>query len=82
MEYVGRKVAVMNLCMLGNEPNANDKKYIGKAIGKVVEIKHAFDNGLYLTDFFIPEYINEKNDWCHYGFLVLDSHNFSLIQGY
>lgn len=82
MEYVGRKVAVVRMCMPGNEPDENDKRYTGKALNRVVEIKHKLDNGFYLTDFFMPEYIDKKNDYCHYGFLVLDEQNFSLIQGY
>lgn len=82
MSLINRKVAIMKLCMDGNEPTKADIKYIGKALGKVVEIKHELENDLYITDFFMPEYIDDKNDYCHYGFLIVDCNNFSLIHEY
>lgn len=79
MSLVGMDVAVMRLCMAGNLPTKTDEKYVGKSLRRVVKIVHEFDDGLFLTDFFMPEYIDEKNDYCHYGFLVLDRHNFEII---
>lgn len=81
MGLIGRKVAVMRLCERGNEPTKDDIKYTGQALNKVVEIKHVFEDFLFLTDFFMPEYVKDKNDYCHYGFLVLDRSNFNLIEG-
>lgn len=81
MDYIGKKVAVIRLCMTGNTPDANDRKYTGKALDTVVTIKHRFEDGFYLTDFFMPEFMTEKNDYCHYGFLVLDEHCFSIVGG-
>ena len=79
MNLVGKDVAIMRLCMVGNTPTKIDEEYIGKALRKVVKIVHEFDDGLFLTDFFMPEHIDKKNHYCHYGFLVLDRHNFETI---
>lgn len=79
MNLIGKNVAVVRLCMDGNQPSEADKQYVGKALNRVVKIVHQFENGFYLTDFFMPEYINDKNDYCHYGFLILDCHNFRTI---
>lgn len=79
MGLVGKSVAVIRLCMDGNTPNDADKRYVEKALNRVVKIIHQFKSGFYLTDFFMPEYINDKNDYCHYGFLILDYHNFRTI---
>ena len=75
MNLVGKDVAIMRLCMVGNTPTKVDEEYIGTALRKVVKIVHEF----FLTDFFMPEHIDKKNDYCHYGFLVLDRHNFETI---
>lgn len=72
MELVGKQVAITRYCMRGNTPTKDDEKYIGRAMNRVVRILHKFDDGSYLTNFFMPEYINEKHDYCHYGFLVID----------
>lgn len=82
MDLINRKVAIIRLCMAGNTPTSGDIKYIGKGLNKIVEIKHRLENDLYITDFFMPEYIEDKNEYCHYGFLVVDRHNFSLIEEY
>lgn len=76
MNLIGKDVIVVKLCMDGNIPSDTEKQYVGKALKKVVKIVHQFENGFYLTDFFMPEHINEKNDYSHYGFLILDRHNF------
>lgn len=79
MNLIGQEVAVVRLCIDGNKPTKVEKQYIGKALKKVVKIVHQFESGFYLTDFFMPEYINDKNDYCHYGFLILDHYNFRKI---
>lgn len=79
MNLIGKDVAVVKLCMDGNAPTKADQQYIGRALNRVVKIIHQFANGFYLTDFFMPEFINDKNDYCHYGFLILDHHNFRKV---
>lgn len=59
---------------------SDDKKYTGKAYNKVVTIKHKLTSLLYITDFFIPEFINENNDYIHYGFLVVSENNITLLK--
>lgn len=81
MSLIGKDVAIMRLCMVGNKPTRSDEKYVGKALRRVVKIVHEFDDGLFLTDFFMPEYIEDKNAYCHYGFLLLDHHNFEIVNG-
>lgn len=76
MDFIGKDVVVVRLCMEGNKPTKVDNQYIGNALNRVVKIVYQFEDGLYLTDFFMPEYINDKNGYCYYGFLILDHHNF------
>lgn len=57
------------------DPN-NDIKYIGGAHDRVVTIVHQLNHSMFLTDFFIPEYIDSKNDYIHYGFLIVSKGNF------
>lgn len=58
----------------------NDDKYISKHKDKVCTIVHKFANGVYLTDIFDERFINENNDYIHYGFLKLSSQNFKEIE--
>lgn len=80
-ELVGKQVAIVNLSDFdGNKPNQYDCKYIGKAENRVVTIVHKFkDNDLYLTDFFIGEFMEENNDYIHYGFLKVLRGNFKIL---
>ena len=76
---INAKVIIDKLCMIGNEPTLGDKKYISKALNQVVTIKYKFENNLYLTDFFMPEYINDNNDYCYYGFLLVSKYNIATL---
>jgi len=57
----------------------NNDKYIGKAYNKPVRILHSFENGSYLTDFFIPEFMNIENDYIYHGFLKIMRADFLTI---
>lgn len=81
-KFVGKQVAIVNLSDCeGQKPTNADCKYIGEAYKKVVTITHKFEDGdLYLTDFFMPQYIDENNDYVHYGYLKLLRGNFKVVQ--
>ena len=57
---------------------ANDAKYIGKAFNRVVQIVDEV-NGLLLTDFYIPEFKSEVNDYIYHGFLLVSSKNIEYV---
>ena len=58
----------------------NDLKYIGPFHNKVGHILFKFEESdTYLTDFFNPEFINLKNDYIHYGFLIVTNENIGII---
>ena len=82
MNLIGKNVVVTRVCMRGNEPTKDDLLYTKQALNKMVTIKHVFENGLYLTDFFMPDFVERKNDYCHYGFLILDRQQFNIIEEY
>lgn len=81
MKIVGKKVAIVSIVsMVGNDPTEYDLKYTVKAMDRVVTIvDYDEENDLYLTDFFIKEYIKENNDYIHYGFLKIERYNFKLL---
>lgn len=76
---IGRKVAITKLCMTGNTADENETRYGNHVLHKVVTIVYDFLNGLYLTDYFVPEYINEKNDFVHYGFIIVNRYMIEVI---
>ena len=57
----------------------NNVKFIGKAYNRMVKILHKLDQSFYLTDFFIPEYMDINNDYIYYGFLKLCREDFKVI---
>lgn len=59
----------------------NDQKYTGKAYNQMVRLVALVPNttDFYITDFFIPEYINLNNDYIHYGFLKVNTRNITLL---
>lgn len=78
--YPRRAIVVKVSDGLGYEKN--DWKYIGKAFNRVINIVHKLDNkgeSMYISDFFIPEYISEKNDYIHYGFLIVSRNNIEFV---
>jgi len=72
--------AYINKISDGRGYSANDIKYIGKAYNQVVTLKYNISSDMYITDFFIPEYIELKNDYIHYGFLIVSSENIHIIK--
>lgn len=77
---IGRKAAVTKVSDGTGYPT-NDQKYIGKAYNQVVKIVGKVPNiDLYITDFFMSEYINENNDYVHYGFLKVSRNNVTLLE--
>jgi len=78
---IGRKAVITKIHDgLGNE--ANDSKYIGKAYNQVVKLVILVPKttDFYITDFFIPEFIEENNDYIHYGFLKISKGNITLLE--
>ena len=66
----------------GSGCESNDNKYIGKAYKQVVKIVSQVSDenvDLYITDFFIQKFINESNDYIHYGFLKVSNGNITLL---
>lgn len=65
---------------LGNK--RDDDRYIGMAYKQIVKIIAYVPNvsGFYITDFFIPEHIEEKNDYIHYGFLIVSNKNITILR--
>lgn len=59
----------------------NDEKYIGRAYNQVVKLVALVPNttDFYITDFFMPEFIDKNNDYIHYGFLKVSSGNITLL---
>ena len=78
---IGRKVAITKICD-GNGYPENDHKYIGRAYNQVVTLVALVPNTncFYITDFFIPEFIGERNDYIHYGFLKVSIHNITFLE--
>jgi len=77
---IGKIVAVTKISDGTGYPQ-NDQKYISKAYNQVVKLI-ALVPGIvdfYITDFFIPEFINENNDYIHYGFLKVSSGNITML---
>jgi len=61
--------------------STNDNKYIGKAYRQMITIVYEFPESKFLlTDFFIPEYIDVKNDYVHYGFLIVSENNIEYLE--
>ena len=79
MYLIGKKVAVVKNHNNGGHEK-NNKKYIGRAYNKVVEIVYKTDNDFYITDFFIPKFKNKNNDYIHYGFLKLRDVDFKVLE--
>lgn len=80
MSLVGEKVVVTRLCFEGNTPNANDIRYVGKALNSLVTLVHEIHKDFYITDFFISEFLEEKNDYIHYGFLIVERYNVDRLR--
>jgi hypothetical protein len=76
------KMAVVTNIYDGLGYKENDKKYIEKAYNKVIKLIALVLNTVdfYITDFFIPEYMSENNDYIHYGFLKVSRDNITLLQ--
>ena len=77
---VGNRVAVTKI----NDGLGNpicDQKYTAKAYNQVVKLVALVPGilGFYITDFFIPEYIEMKNDYIHYGFLIVSRGNITML---
>lgn len=58
---------------------SNDHKYIGKAYHRVVTLVDSITSNIFLTDFYIPEFKDQNNDYIRNGFLIVSSGNFREI---
>ena len=77
---IGKKATVTKINDgLGN--SRDDQKYISKAYNQIVKLISLVPDtaDFYITDFFIPEYIKESNDYIHYGFLKVSRQNITLL---
>ena len=61
MKFPKRAIVTTISCGCGYK--ANDEKYIGKAFNRVLNVVDVAKGNLLLTDFYIPEYKNENNDY-------------------
>ena len=57
----------------------NDEKYIGKAFNRVLNIVDTIKGNMFLTDFYIPEFKEENNDYVRYGFLIVSRKNIEFV---
>ena len=57
----------------------NDDEYVGRAVNRVVEIVDKFENGMLLTNFYMPEHKDELNDYCYHGFLIVSIGNIDYV---
>lgn len=74
------KKAVITQVHTGDGYQSNDNKYIYPAYERLVTLKHKLNNGFYITDFFNPDFINIKNDYIHYGFLIINLNNITFLE--
>lgn len=77
MEFPKRAIVVRLSC--GGGYPSNDEKYIGKAYKRVLNVVDIAIGSLFLTDFYIPEYKNENNDYVRYGFLIVSQGNIEFV---
>jgi len=73
-----KRAIVINICD-GLGYKGNDEKYIGKAFNRVVEIVDKLENGLLLTNFYVPEFKDVTNDYCYHGFIVVSTKNIEYV---
>ena len=59
--------------------NTNDEKYVGRALNKVFDVVDSLGGGLLLTNFYMPEFKGEVNDYCRHGFLIVSNSNIEYI---
>ena len=57
----------------------NNEKYFGSFYGKVFKILFDFQDNTYLTDMFIPEFMNEENDYVYHGFIKVMNKDFRIL---
>lgn len=78
MNKINQKVVITQV-HTGEGYISNDNKYIGPAYEHVVTLKHQLKNGLYITDWFYPEYMYLNNDYIYFGFLIVGESNITLL---
>ena len=83
MERKFGKRAVVTEVYDGLGYKENDRKYIYPALHQMVTIKHVFNANrgvtVYLTDFFLSEFMDQNNDYVYYGFLKVTDGNLTWI---
>ena len=73
------EVAIVRLCDEGSTPTQNDLFYGRYVLNKAVRLVYQFENGLYLTNKFVPELMNENNDYCYHGFIIVNEFMFEIL---
>ncbi|GAF80888.1 unnamed protein product [marine sediment metagenome] len=58
----------------------NDNKYIEPAFRTVVKFCYEIKPNMYITDYFFPEYMELRNDYIYYGFLILSKENVTALE--
>ncbi len=71
---VGTKVTISTINDGIGTPR-NDRKYMSSSVGKEVTITARHENGLWLTDLFLPEFKDLKNDYVDNGYLIVSNGN-------
>lgn len=59
----------------GSDYRDNNLKYFGSKYGSIVRIVYQFEDGTYLTNCFLPEFVGENNDYIFNGFLKVMRHD-------
>ena len=75
------EVAIVRLCDEGSTPTQNDLFYGKYVLNKAVRLVYQFENGLYLTNKFVPELMNENNNYCYHGFIIVNKSMFEILKG-
>lgn len=74
------KLAVVTKVSDGLGYTTNDEKYIRPSLHKAIKLCYELKHNFFITDYFYPEFIYVKNDYIHYGFLILHRTNFTMLE--
>lgn len=75
---VGKDVIVCRNLQSGDYLKNNDL-YFSSIYNKRVTIVYSFGDNTYLTNVFVPEFMNENNDYVYHGFLKIMDSDFQKI---
>jgi hypothetical protein len=73
------KMAIVTNISDGLGYSVNDRNYIGLAYNRVIEIVDKFENGMLLTNFYMPAFKDLLNDYSYHGFLIVSVGNIEYV---